>query len=169
MTATAVPPWSRPGSRVESHQPTKPLRRSSDEGAVLSDAVLAESLTYLYDNDCGTAVEGHHELREACRRAIGARLSIDGVGLRRYLSRLIRDRFLIDTALEGGSGIEDACEFWDWLDQTMWPRPSEPGTPVQPRVTEPATLQRQAQPGELGQASGTAMREPLRCCAGDRG
>ena len=168
MTATAVPPWSRPGSHVESHQPTKPLRRSSNEGAVLGDAVLAESLIYLYDNDCGTAVEGHHELREACRQAIGARLSIDGVGLGRSLSRLIRDRFLNDTALEGGFGIEDACEFWDWLDQTMWPRPSEPGTTRTTASEGAGNIPGQAQQRELGQASGTAMREPLRGCAGDR-
>jgi hypothetical protein len=87
--------------------------------------MLAESLTYLYDNDCETApTEDHRELREACRRAIGDRLSIDVVGFRRYLSCLIRDRYLSDTALDSGSGIEDACEFWGWFDELMWPQPS---------------------------------------------
>jgi hypothetical protein len=31
--------------------------------------------------------------------------------------------YLSDAALADGQGIEEACEFWTWFDQTMWTAP----------------------------------------------
>jgi len=60
------------------------------------------------------------ELRVRCTEAIWDRLMTGEVDLRVWLSRLVREVFLSEPALERGLGIEDACDFWGWFDRTMW-------------------------------------------------
>lgn len=88
----------------------------------VTDHELREALVWLYALDCGLA--GPHDdepsLRSRCRRAVWDRLVGDGAELRVWISRLVRDVFLSESALQQGHGIDEACEFWSWFDHTMW-------------------------------------------------
>ncbi len=88
----------------------------------MTNEELREALVWLYARDCGLAAGAGNEsaLRAECRQAIWDRLVGDEVELRVWISRLVRDVFLSETALANGHGIDDACEFWNWFDQSMW-------------------------------------------------
>jgi hypothetical protein len=88
----------------------------------MTDEELGEALVWLYARDCGLVAAAGDEsgLRARCRQAIWDRLVGDEADLRVWTSRLVRDVFLSETALANGHGIDDACEFWNWFDQTMW-------------------------------------------------
>jgi hypothetical protein len=94
-----------------------------------SDEELQEALIWLYASDCGLTARVGDEpsMRTRCRHAIWDRLVTDEVGLRQWLSRLARDVFLSEAALQLGHGIDDACEFWSWFDETMWTLPESSG------------------------------------------
>jgi hypothetical protein len=98
----------------------------------VKDDQLGDALLWLYATDCGLVGCAGHEaaLRTRCRRAIWDRLTEDDAGLRRWISRLVRDIFLSEPALEAGHGVDDACEFWSWFDQTMWTSPPRRQPPV---------------------------------------
>ena len=51
------------------------------------------------------------------------RLNCDEHALRALLSRLVRDAYLTEDAIDDGAGIEDACGFWRWFSDQMWPQP----------------------------------------------
>ena len=89
----------------------------------MNDEMLRSALSSLYANDHWTmpGEADTSELLARCRQAIRDRLLDDNFDFRKYLSRLVRDLYLSEAALEQGRGIEDACEFWSWFDQTMWP------------------------------------------------
>ena len=89
----------------------------------MNDEMLGTALSRLYANDHRTmpGEADASELLALCRQAIRDRLVDDNFDFRVYLSRLVRDLYLSEAALEQGLGIEDACEFWSWFDQTMWP------------------------------------------------
>ena len=88
----------------------------------MTNEELREALVWLYGRDCGLVAAAGNEpaLRSECRQAIWDRLVGDEVELRAWISRLVRDVFLSETALSNGHGIDDACEFWNWFDQSMW-------------------------------------------------
>ena len=89
----------------------------------MNDDALKEALIYLYTHDSqGPVTRGTYEeaLRARCRKAIWDRLVEDGLDFRSWISALVRDLYLSDAALADGQGIEEACEFWAWFDQTMW-------------------------------------------------
>lgn len=60
-------------------------------------------------------------LREMCVAAVADRIDVDPEALGKFLSRLVRDTYLTDEAIEGGAGVEDICQFWHWFDRRMWP------------------------------------------------
>jgi hypothetical protein len=88
----------------------------------MTDDQLGDALLWLYAADCGLVGCAGEEaaLRTRCRQAVWDRLNDDDAGLRRWISRLVRDVFLSEAALGSGHGIDDACEFWSWFDHTMW-------------------------------------------------
>ena len=87
----------------------------------MNDEMLRVALSRLFDHRTLPGEAYASELLALCRQAIRDRLLDDSFDFRMYLSRLVRDLYLSEAALERGSGIEDACEFWSWFDQTMWP------------------------------------------------
>ena len=88
----------------------------------MTNEELREALVWIYALDCGlvAAVGNEPTLRAECRQAIWDRLVGNEVELRVWISRLVREVFLSETALSNGHGIDDACEFWNWFDQSMW-------------------------------------------------
>jgi hypothetical protein len=115
----------------------------------MDDAALREAVVWLYARDYGlscpvpggdpyrTTPEGEAALRTRCRQALWDRLVSGRVDLRLWTSRLARELFLSEAALERGLGLEDACDFWIWFDRTMWLEtavrdPSPVAAPVRP-------------------------------------
>ena len=115
----------------------------------MDDQALREAVVWLYARDYGlrcpvpggnperATPEGEAALRTRCRQALWDRLVSGRVDLRLWTSRLARELFLSEEALERGLGLEDACDFWIWFDRTMWleavvrePHPSSPPTPA---------------------------------------
>jgi hypothetical protein len=90
----------------------------------MEDEQLAVMLVRLYASDEGPTrlVADPSEAKSRCKQAILQRLIRDE--FRVYISRLIRDVYLSEEGLAAGFGIEDACEFWQWFDRSMWPFPS---------------------------------------------
>ena len=62
-------------------------------------------------------------LRAECLEEITQRLTGDEDALRALLSRLVRDAYLTEEAIDDGAGIEDVCGFWRWFSDLMWPQP----------------------------------------------
>ena len=62
-------------------------------------------------------------LRAECLEEIAQRLAGDARGLRVFISRLIRDAYLTEEAIDDGASIEEACDFWSWFSEQMWPQP----------------------------------------------
>lgn len=89
----------------------------------MEDQALVNALLLLYSRDeaIGRRSAAATQLAESCRTEIAARMDIDARALGTFLTRLVRDAYLTEEAIEGGAGIEDACEFWTWFDQNMWP------------------------------------------------
>lgn len=88
---------------------------------VVNDEMLRAALSRLFDHRTLPGEAHASELLASCRQAVRERLLDDNFEFRVFLSRLVRDLYLSEAALEQGLGIEDACEFWSWFDQTMWP------------------------------------------------
>jgi hypothetical protein len=88
---------------------------------VVNDEMLRAALSRLYDHRTMPGEAHASELFALCRQAVRDRLLDDNFEFRIFLSRLVRDLYLSEAALGQGLGIEDACEFWSWFDQTMWP------------------------------------------------
>jgi hypothetical protein len=98
----------------------------------MDDQALREAVVWLYARDYGlrcpvpggnpqrATPEGEAALRTRCRQALWDRLVSGRVDLRLWTSRLARELFLSEEALERGLGLEDACDFWIWFDRTMW-------------------------------------------------
>jgi hypothetical protein len=103
---------------------TSQLRSISPGPAETNDDTLTIMLVRLYasDMDRHMSLPNPTATRRACTEAILRRM-IDGE-LRCYISRLVRDIYLSDNALQAGLGVEEAFEFWQWFDRTMWPAPS---------------------------------------------
>lgn len=84
----------------------------------MTDEDLADSLAGLYAYDTGCVDSGIHDerLRQRCIEELGARpVGAAEVGPRLFLSRMIRDHWLSEEALEQGYGIEDVLSFAEWL------------------------------------------------------
>jgi hypothetical protein len=88
----------------------------------MNNEELRDALVWLYAVDCELATPAGTEpsLRVDCRQAVWDRLVGNETELRVWISRLVRDVFLSEGALANGHGIDDACEFWSWFDQSMW-------------------------------------------------
>lgn len=88
----------------------------------MNEKELREALDGLYAYDDGSVDSGIHDeaLRQRCIEAIKA-ISVGESELvpRLWLSRLIRDMWLSEEALEQGYGIEDALSFLRWLEDRM--------------------------------------------------
>jgi len=90
----------------------------------IGDEELAVMLVSLYasDMDGNMPVADPIETERLCKQAILQRM-MQGE-FRRYISRLVRNIYLSDRALDAGLGIEEALDFWQWFDGRMWPSPS---------------------------------------------
>jgi hypothetical protein len=98
----------------------------------MDDQGLRDAVVWLYARDYGlrcpvpggdpqrATPEGEAALRTRCRQALWDRLVSGRVDLRLWTSRLARELFLSEEALERGLGLEDVCDFWIWFDRTMW-------------------------------------------------
>ncbi len=88
----------------------------------MTEERLREALRGLFAYDTGSTDSGIHDegLRQQCIAAIKA-IPTDPyeVAPRLWLSRLIRDAYLSEEALEEGYGIEDAISFVKWLQERM--------------------------------------------------
>lgn len=95
------------------------------EGAVMDDLTFGAALLRLYiltgEAENPGSLEVH--LRAECLEEISQRLNGDEDALRAFLSRLVRDAYLTEEAIDEGAGIEDACGFWRWFSDLMWPQP----------------------------------------------
>jgi hypothetical protein len=129
-------------------RPTKRARAANPDQTDLDDETLAIMLVRLYvsEMDPRSQPPQRTETTQACKHAIQRRMTNGQFG--RYISRLVRDIYLSETALEAGLGIEEAFDFWHWFDRRMWPSPQawyreahEPGpkssTHSTPRVLRP--------------------------------
>lgn len=126
----------------------------------MDDQALRDAVVWLYARDYGlrcpvpggdparATPEGEAALRTRCRQALWDRLVSGRVDLRLWTSRLARELFLSEDALERGLGLEDVCDFWIWFDRTMWLEsvvrepvpPVPPSAPVRPvAATSPDT------------------------------
>jgi hypothetical protein len=125
----------------------------------MDDQALREAVVWLYARDYGlrcpvpggdlerATPEGEAALRTRCRQALWDRLVSGRVDLRLWTSRLARELFLSEEALERGLGLEDACDFWIWFDRTMW---------LEAVVREPSS------PSPISQLPPTSSPTPLR-------
>ena len=91
----------------------------------MDDLTFGAALLRLYILTDQTENPGSLEvhLRAECREEISRRLTEDDDALRAFLSRLVRDAYLTEEAIDDGAGIEDACDFWRWFSDQMWPQP----------------------------------------------
>jgi hypothetical protein len=122
----------------------------------VNDEMLRAALSRLYDHRT-TPGEAHTgELLALCRKAVRDRLLDDNFEFRIFLSRLVRDLYLSEAALEQGLGIEDACEFWFWFDQTMWPDLGKNRALEQHTETIVETAGEPSHNGELAEVNGSA-------------
>lgn len=85
----------------------------------MTDDELRDALDGLYAYDGGATDSGIRDenLRARCKEELKARHAGDGYGP--WLSRLVREMWLSDEAIEQGYGIVDAVEFCRWLDEEM--------------------------------------------------
>jgi len=79
---------------------------------------LENALLGLFAYDEGATDSGIHDetLREMCVQRIE---SMSDEEFRTELSIIVRDAFLIPSAMEQGYGIEDVASFIRWLDNEM--------------------------------------------------
>jgi hypothetical protein len=87
----------------------------------VKDAKLRDALDGLYAYDQGSMDSGIRDenLRRRCIREMAERTGRGETCARVFLSRLVRDMWLSDAALEQGYGIEDAQSFICWLGERM--------------------------------------------------
>ena len=87
----------------------------------MSDEELRAALDGLFAYDGGSTDSGIHDeaLRARCITELHSRSGPYETAPRLFLSRLIRDMWLSEEALEQGYGIEDAVEFTEWLGERM--------------------------------------------------
>jgi hypothetical protein len=88
----------------------------------LAEQELRDALEGLYAYDTGSHDSGIHDeaLRQRCIAAIKAMpIGRSELVPRLWLSRLIRDMWLSEDALNQGYGIEDAISFLKWLEERM--------------------------------------------------
>ena len=80
---------------------------------------LQRALDGLYAYDTGSVDSGIHDdqLRDRCIEELNRRT--DAEDGRQFLSRLLRDMWLSEEALEQGYGYEDLIEFLKWLQESM--------------------------------------------------
>lgn len=81
-----------------------------------SDEDLRDALDGLFAYDEGATDSGIHDelLKKRCRHELETR-SEDRI----WITKLIRDMWMSDEALELGYGIEDALDFVNWLRDHM--------------------------------------------------
>lgn len=87
----------------------------------MTETELRDALEGLFAYDTGAVDSGIHDegLRARCQEAISEmRLGAEAAP-RLWLSRLVRDLWLSEEALQQGYGVEDAVEFLRWLDERM--------------------------------------------------
>ena len=91
----------------------------------MDDLTFGAALLRLYILTGGAENPGSPEvhLLAECLEQISQRLIDDENGLRTLLSRLVRDAYLTEEAIDEDAGIEDACGFWRWFSDQMWPQP----------------------------------------------
>lgn len=87
----------------------------------MDDKELRDALDGLFAYDTGSTDSGIRDegLRQRCVAELQQRAAPGETAARLFLSRMIRDMWLSDEALEQGYGIEDALEFTDWLGERM--------------------------------------------------
>lgn len=83
-------------------------------------ATLKDALDGLYAYDCGSLDSGIRD--QGLKAEVGAYLdSLDDRDRMRLLSKIARDLYLSDEAIEQGYGLTDVNLFYDWLvDQHWW-------------------------------------------------
>lgn len=88
----------------------------------MDEKALCEALEGLYAYDGGSLDSGIKDeaLRQKCKEYIKSLpLKSSELVPRLWLSRLVRDMWLSEEALEQGYGIEDALKFLQWLQDEM--------------------------------------------------
>lgn len=84
-------------------------------------AKLIDSLDGLYAYDTGSVDSGIHDesLRAECIAELKALPLESGEIYSKELSRIVRDMWLTEDAIEDGYGLEEALGFLRWLDERM--------------------------------------------------
>ena len=87
----------------------------------MDDETLSNALIGLFAYDTGSVDSGIHDeaLRSRAIRELRRLADEDGEADRVRLSRIVREAFLTEEALELRYGIEDVKEFIDWLSNRM--------------------------------------------------
>jgi hypothetical protein len=90
-------------------------------GSEMDDETLSNALIGLFAYDTGSVDSGIHDeaLRSRVIRELRRLADEDGEADRVRLSRIVREAFLTEEALELRYGIEDVKEFIDWLSNRM--------------------------------------------------
>jgi hypothetical protein len=85
----------------------------------MNEDELKDALDGLAAYDHGSVDSGIHDegLRDRCIDELNRRLDADDG--RQFMSRLLRDQFLSEEALERGYGYEDLIAFVKWLADDM--------------------------------------------------
>ena len=85
----------------------------------MTDEELRAALDHLFADEDGADSDVHDgELRARCIEALKERRR-DAAVWRPWITRLIRDMWATDEAIEEGYGIGDALEFIEWLADEM--------------------------------------------------
>lgn len=82
----------------------------------MTDEELRRALDGLFAYDGGCVDSGIHDnaLKEQCKSVLRSKN-----GSREFFTRLIRDMWMSEEALNDGYGIEDALEFVEWLEDNL--------------------------------------------------
>lgn len=98
----------------------------------MDDLTFGAALLRLYIRTSNAETPGSLDvhLHVECLDEMSQRLDSDEAALRVFVSRLVRDAFMTEEALGQGAGIEDACGFWRWFSDMMWPQPHLSSVPT---------------------------------------
>jgi hypothetical protein len=88
----------------------------------MDDTEFAEGLYHLHRADLGSEPSWthDHELLRRCQATVQSRLMDDPADFRVWISRLLRELLLSDTALGAGHGVDEMVELWAWFDRELF-------------------------------------------------
>jgi len=92
----------------------------------MTDQELMDALSGLFAYDSGATDSGIHD--EELRARVIEEIRSDAGQFSLFgdrVSRLAREMFLTDEAIDEGYGLEDVQLFANWLDDYMWPAKSQ--------------------------------------------